>query len=78
MIKLKPNLKNVVPKKYYDLLNIFSKKNSDIFLPHQKFNYKIILEEEQKHGHSILYKILIEKLDTIKHYLNSHLAKRFM
>lgn len=28
------NLKNIIQKEYYDLLDLFIKKNSDIFLPY--------------------------------------------
>ena len=38
--------KNVIPEKYHDFLDVFSKKNSDISPSHQNYNHKIILEEE--------------------------------
>ena len=72
------NPKTVVPEEYHDLLDVFSKKNSDTLPPYQKYDYKIILEEEQKHGHALLYKMLLQELDAIKRYLDSHLAKGFI
>ena len=72
------NPKTVVPEEYHDLLDVFSKKDSDTLLPHQKYDHKIILEEEQKHGHAPLYKMSLQELDAVKRYLDSHLAKGFI
>ena len=57
---------------------MFSKTNLDTLPPYRKYNYKIILEEEQKHGHALLYKMSLQKLDAVKRYLDSHLAKGFI
>ena len=70
--------KNVLPEEYHSLLNVFSKKDSDTLLPHRKYDHKIILEEKQKHGHAPLYKMSTQKLDAVKRYLDSHLAKGFI
>ena len=40
------NPKTVVPEEYHDLLDVFSKKDSDTLPPHRKYDHKIILEEE--------------------------------
>ena len=70
--------KSVVPQEYLDFLDIFSMKDLDTLPPHRKYDYKIHLEEEQKPGHTPLYKISSEELDAIKRYLDSHLAKGFI
>ncbi len=70
--------RSVVPEEYHDLLDIFSKKYSDTLLPHQKYDYKIILEEEQKYSHALFYKMSPQELDVVKRYLDSHLAKGFI
>ena len=70
--------KSVVPQEYHDFLDVFSKKNSDTLPPHQKYDHKIYLKEEQKPGHAPLYKMSPEELDAVKRYLNSHLAKGFI
>ena len=57
---------------------MFSKKNLDTLLPYRKYNHKIILEEEQKHDHALLYKMSLQELDAVKRYLDSHLAKGFI
>ena len=40
------NPKTFLPEEYYDFLNMFLKKNSDKLPFYQKYDYKIILEEE--------------------------------
>lgn len=70
--------KIVVPEEYYDLLDVFSKKNPDILLLYQKQNHKIILEEEQKYGRIFLYEISIQELNIVKRYLDLHLANGFI
>ena len=52
--KLETDPKTVIPVEYYDLLDIFFKKNLDTLPPHQMYDHKIILEKEQKHGHTLL------------------------
>ena len=72
------NPKSVVPQEYHDFLDVFSKKDSNTFPLHRKYDHKIHLEEEQKPGHVSLYKMSPEELGTVKKYLDSHLAKRFI
>ena len=57
---------------------MFSKKDLDTLPSHRKYDYKIILEEEQKHGYVLLYKMSLQELDAVKCYLDSHLAKGFI
>ena len=57
---------------------MFLKKNLDTFPLFRKYDYKIILKDEQKHGHAFLYKISLQELDAVKRYLESHLAKGFI
>ena len=76
--KSKTDLKSAVAKEYHTLLDVFSKRDSDIFSPHQKYDHKIILEEKQKYGHVFLHKISLEEIDIVKHYLNTHLIKGFI
>lgn len=42
------DLKIFMLKKYYDLLDLFFKKNLNIFLFYQNNNYKIILKKRLK------------------------------
>ncbi len=63
---------------YHDFLDVFYKKDLDIFPSYQKYHYKIVLDEKQKHGHALLYKILQQELVTVKRYLYLYSAKRFI
>ena len=62
--------KSVVLEEHHDFLDVFSKKNSDILSPYQKYDHKIQLEKEQKSGHTPLSKIFFKELDTVKCYLD--------
>ena len=42
----KTNLKFIISKEYYNILDIFLKKNLDILSFYQKYDHKIILEKE--------------------------------
>lgn len=70
--------KTVILKKYHDLLYVFSKQNSNTLLLHQKYNHKVILEEELKYNHILLYKILSQELNIVKYYLVFYLTKGFI
>ena len=76
MAKPETNLKTIVLEEYYDFLNIFLVKNFNIFLLYQKYDYKIILKEKQKHNDVFLYKMSLQELDAVKCYLDLYLAKR--
>jgi len=51
-----------VLKEYYDLLNVFSKIESDKLTLYYKYNYKIELIEELNLGYSLLRKYTKEEL----------------
>ena len=68
----------MVFKKYHNFFNVFSKKESDTLPLDQKYNHKIYLKNEQRPDYALLYKIFSQKLDAIKRYLDSHLAKKFI
>ena len=76
--KPETNPRSVVPEEYHDLLDIFSKKNSDTLPPHRKYDHKIILEKQQKPGYVPLYKISPQELDAVKRCFDSNLAKGFI
>ena len=50
--RLETNSKTVVLEEYHDFLNVFSKKDLNTLSSYQKYDYKIILEKEQKHSHA--------------------------
>lgn len=56
--KLETDLKSVIPEKYHDFLDIFSKKDLDTFLFHRKYDHKIILKKEHQYGYAFYIKYL--------------------
>ena len=70
--------KTVIPAKYHNRLDVFFKKNSDTLPLRQKYDHKIILEEEQKYGHIPLYKMSSQVYDAVKYYLDLYFAKGFI
>lgn len=66
-------LGNIITKEYYDLLDIFSNKDSDIFLLYQKYDHKIISEKQPKYDRTQLHKMSPQKLDVIQRYLDTYL-----
>ena len=76
--KSETNPRSIVSEEYHNLLDVFFKKDSDMLPPNRKYDHKIILEEQQKLGHTLLYKMSRQKLDIVKRYLDSHLAKGFI
>ena len=67
-----------VLKKYYSYLDVFFKTASDTLTPYHLYNHKIKLELLNNLGFSLLYKIITEKLETVKQYLLDNLYKRFI
>ena len=61
--KTPTNLKTVVPEKYHKFFDVFSKKASDTFLPHSKYDHQIcLLENYRDYGNSPLSKMFEPKL----------------
>ncbi|KAA8631075.1 hypothetical protein SMACR_09594 [Sordaria macrospora] len=71
-----------LPKKQWDRINVFSKKDSDT-LPElkEKINHKIELEEgksPQDLGYNSLYKMTLEELEECRQYITENLQKGFI
>ena len=64
--RVKTDSKSIISQKYHNYLNVFSKKDLDIFSLYQKYYHKIHLEKKKKLGHALLYKISSKNVDTIK------------
>lgn len=45
-VRNKTDPKNIILEKYYNYLDIFLKKDSNIFFSYRKYYYKIYLKEE--------------------------------
>ena len=68
----------IVLKEYYDLLNMFLKKELDKLVPYCKYNYKIELITNNNLGYSLLRKHIEEELRTMKKYIIENLDKGFI
>jgi hypothetical protein len=70
-----------VPSCYHDLLDGFSKVESDKLAPRRTYDHKIELEEG-KHpedlSYSPLYKMSLEELEACRKYITEHLDKGFI
>jgi hypothetical protein len=57
---------------------VFSKSKSDKLPPHQLYNHKIKLKDDNTLGYNLLYKMTTAKLKTVKEYLINNLDKGFI
>jgi hypothetical protein len=57
---------------------VFFKSKSDKLPLYQLYNYKIELEGDNTLGYSLLYKMTIAELETVKEYLIDNLDKGFI
>jgi len=71
-------LRRTVPKEYHDLIQVFSKEESDKLPPHRQYDHKIKLTGDVPLGYHPLYHQTIEELRTLKEYLNNNLEKGFI
>ena len=67
------DLKTAVPREYYDLIEVFSKKEADELPPNRKHDHKIKLEGEIKPGYCPFYRMSSKKFQTVKNYLQNNL-----
>lgn len=56
--RLETDYKYIILEKYHNLLDMFLKKDSDIFSSYQKYHHKSILKEKQNYNLAFLYKML--------------------
>ena len=73
--------KTVVPTKYHDLIDVFSKDVSDTLRPYGKYNHRIELLKDKDLGdlgHSALRGMSVPQLEFVKKFLEEHLKKGFI
>ena len=70
--------KTVLPEEFHDLIDVFSKLASDELAPHREHDHKIVIEGNQKLGHSPLRGMSSRELDFVKKYLEDNLKKGFI
>ena len=66
-------LRRTVPKEYYDLINVFSKTESDKLSPYWSYDHKIKLTSENNLGYTSLRQHTPEELAAIKKYITENL-----
>lgn len=57
---------------------ILSQKKTQILFFNIKSMIIRFIQKKKKPGYTLLYKIFLQKLDTVKQYLDSHLAKKLI
>jgi hypothetical protein len=67
-----------LPAEYQDLADVFSQTDSDELPPHRTIDHKIVLEQENSLGFSLLYHMSLAELQTVKQYLLDNLDKGFI
>ncbi len=55
-------LRSKVPEKYWEYLDVFSKRESDKLPPHREYDHRITLESPNSLSFSPLYKMTTEEL----------------
>ena len=73
--------KTVVPTKYHDLINMFTRDISDTLRPYGKYDHKIELlkgKDLGDLGHSALRGMSVPQLEFVKKFLEEHLKKGFI
>ncbi|KAK9649268.1 hypothetical protein HCH54_010284 [Aspergillus fumigatus] len=72
-------IKQVLPKPYHDLADIFLKSESDILPPHRgEFDHRIELDQANNVGYGPLYKMNAEELEAAREYIIDNLHKGFI
>jgi len=71
-------LRRTVLKEYYDLIDVFSKTESDKLSPHRLYDHKIELTSENNLGYTSLRQHTPEELAAMKKYITENLQKGFL
>ena len=76
--KYDTEVNKLLPKRYYDIKNVFSKVASNELLPYRDNDHKIELKTENSLNYSFLYKQSETELLIIKKYFYKNLFKGFI
>ena len=68
----------MLPKEYYNFLDVFSKAEANKLPPYREIDYKIELEPGKAPLFSPLYGMSAGELEVLKNFLNNNLAKGFI
>ena len=64
-----------LPSDYLDLVDVFSRKDSDELPPHRTIDHKIVLTQENTLSLSLLFRMSMAELRAVKQYLLDNLSK---
>ena len=67
-----------VPLEYHDLIDVFSRENSDKLPVRRSYDHKIELIPGKQHGFGPLYGMSQNELKVLRNYLEDHLSKGFI
>ena len=71
-------LEKIIPSHYHDLLDVFSKSDSNLLPPHRPYDHKIELENLQHLSAGPLYPMSSEKLKAVHKYILENIDKGFI
>jgi hypothetical protein len=74
----KEEIKKILSKQHYNLVDVFSKKESDILSSSRYCDYKIQLKGQGPAGVVPLYKMTVKELETARDYIIENLKKGFI
>ena len=67
-----PDLATIVPEKYQDFLDVFSREEADKLPPHRPSDHKIELMPGKKPGFGPMYGMSQNELQVLKKYLDDN------
>jgi hypothetical protein len=68
----------ILPPKYHDLVDVFSRNNANKLPPHRPYDHKIILQEGKLPPVCLLYSMSHEELKALRKFLDENLEKGFI
>jgi hypothetical protein len=70
--------KKVVPEKYNDFFDIFSRARAKTLPPHRSYDHTINIENDGIPPHGPIYPLANTELEALRDYLNEMLSKGFI
>jgi len=72
------NLKELIPKEYHDLMNVFKEKKLNELPSHRSYDHRIEVEQPIELSTCPLYSMSPYKLQKVKEYIEENLSKEFI
>jgi hypothetical protein len=68
-------LKNLVPEKYHEFMNLFGEPLTQELSPHRTFDHQIRIKEENEVPFGLIYHLSEKELEALREYLDCMLAQ---